>query len=73
MKITEYIDAHLKFETNDCKFVDSFGNELEKIKLKKQFDMFDVIEVKYELVAIIKVKWVAVWGNLSLIGRFFHL
>ena len=56
MKISEYLDTKLLSRTNDCKFVDPFGNEIEKTKLKIQYDQFEVVEVKYELIAIIKVK-----------------
>jgi len=72
MKISEYLDTKLFYKTDDCKFVDPFGNEIDRNKLKKQYDQFEVVEVKYELIAIIKVKLDVFHRKPIIRGRFFN-
>jgi len=56
MTLEKYLDNELRKDTSDVIIIDESGNEITKVLPGDTYDLVDVIDVTYEMVARIKIK-----------------
>jgi hypothetical protein len=56
MKLDFYLDTMLNKETSDAFFIDEFSNDITNKITESDYEIYEVIDVKYELVARITIK-----------------